>query len=151
MREANSTLASQSVRTRLSSSRRPTADNAYLCRDEMMVFVKQLNLVALPKLPGRPVAAGGDSVLSIICKCASVWSHNTPAPISPLPSPILPSAIFHWTFHGKITDRATKREFRLHIFSLLPNTLLMPLTLVRFLAAIIIFNFIPDRTESLID
>lgn len=53
--ETNSALASQKARVCLSSyCCPPIAGNAYLCRDEMMVFEEQLNLIALPKLPGRP-------------------------------------------------------------------------------------------------
>lgn len=60
--------------------------------------------------------AGGDSALSIICKCASAWSHTSL--VSTSSRPTLSYVIFHWTFHGEIIDRATKREYRLRSFSL---------------------------------
>lgn len=67
-------------KTRLSSSCRPIADNAYLSRDEMMVFERS-SLISSP-FPNYGVvpAAGGDSALSVICKCAR---FHQPMPCAP--------------------------------------------------------------------
>lgn len=71
----------------------PRPGNAYLCRDEMMVFEEQLNLIALPKLPGRPNGWWWDYALSVICKRALAhWVSPAPAFSHP-PRSISPSFI----------------------------------------------------------
>lgn len=116
---------------------RPIAGNAYLCRDEMMVFEEQLNLIALPKLPGRP-NGWWYYALSVICKRALAhWVSPAPAFSHP-PHRVSPS------FIGlSIAKLYAKWQNVKADFALFAPTL-------AFLAAIITFHDHSGLDESLI-
>ena len=93
IRRTGAKLASQSdAFRRLSLSPPPSpltyhpslilADNVYLCRDEIIVFRAQLNLVALPKLPGSVHRDRSRLSTVVICKCAFRPTTTTFFPVS---------------------------------------------------------------------